>query len=348
MRLNILRGYSHKSWRWFGGLGAAVVVALSSGCSRTSNTPAEAQGQAASSPSAVAQTAPNAVAFDADHAYRVLQAQCDFGPRPMGSDAHTKCREFLIEQLQPLVDDFATQDWAQLIPRGPGAGHTYKMTNILGIIRGKDVTAATEAQSPKLMLCAHWDTRPVADMDPLPANRKKPILGADDGASGVAVLLEMARVLKANRPTQTVVIALWDAEDLGEFFYGARYFANSSSTPVWRKWRPTRSILLDMIGDSDLHVNHETNSLRLAPDLFQQVLDAAADLGQADHFNGPDIEVEDDHLPMNEVGIPSIDLIDFNYRPWHTLDDTPDKCSPASLKVIGDVLLRVCDRAGKV
>lgn len=347
MHFNIVKPYPCKSWRWCVGLGAAVVVVLSTACSRTSNTPAVAQGQTASPPNAAAQVPAN-VSFDADHAYRLLQAQCDFGPRPMGSAAHDKCRAFLMQQLQPLVDDFATQDWSQLIPRGPGAGHTYKMTNILGIIRGKDVTAANEAASPKLLLCAHWDTRPVADMDPLPANRHKPILGADDGASGVAVLLEMARVLKANRPSQTVIIGFWDAEDLGEFFYGARHYANSIGTPAWQKWRPTRSILLDMIGDSDLHVNHETNSLRFAPDLFQQVLDAAADLGQSDHFNGPEIEVEDDHLPLHEVGIPSIDLIDFNYRPWHTLDDTPDKCSPASLKVIGDVLLRVCDRVGKV
>lgn len=335
--------------RWLGEWGLVVTLALTTACSHTANNVAGAAEGQDVKPAGSASTIQTgaAVAFDAAHAYRLLQAQCDFGTRQMGSEGHAKCREFLIQQFKPLVDEFATQDWTQPIAKGPGAGHSYKMTNLLGIIRGKDVAPDTVAQSPNLMFSAHWDTRPVADMDPNPANRNKPILGANDGASGVATLLEMARVLKAQRPAQTVVIALWDGEDLGEFFYGARYFARLSSTPTWKQWRPTRSILLDMIGDSDLHVNRETNSLRMAPDLFQEVLDAAADLGVSDHFDGSPLEVEDDHVPLNAAGIPSIDLIDFNYRPWHTLDDTPDKCSPDSLKVIGDVLLRVASRAGR-
>lgn len=341
-----------RSLPWCAAMGLALAVALTTACSHTSDTvasasenqaPASAAATAGGTGAATVQSAA-AVDFDAARAYRLLQAQCDFGPRPMGSPAHTKCRDFLVQQMQPLVDEFTTQNWNQPVTKGPGAGHTYAMTNLLGMIRGQNAPAG---QTPQLLLCAHWDTRPVADMDPDPVNRSKPILGANDGASGVAVLLEVARVLKSSRPAQTVAVALWDGEDLGEFFYGARHFAELSRTAQWKKWRPDNAILLDMIGDRDLQVDRETNSMRLAPDLYQQVMNSAADLGLAQYFNGPQRDVLDDHIPLNEAGIPAVDLIDFSYRPWHTLDDTPDKCSPASLKVIGTVLLRLCAKWGQ-
>jgi len=286
--------------------------------------------------------------FDAARAWAFLEAQCEFGPRPPSSAAHKQCAEFLAAQLKPVVDEFATQQWTQRVRRGPGAGRSYEMTNFLGVIRGADVAEDATDWGPSLMLCAHWDTRPVADMDGIAANRAKPIVGASDGASGVAVLLEIARALQAQRPAQTVIIALWDGEDLGEFFYGSRHFAESLSTAGFKQWRPTRAILIDMIGDADLRCNRELNSLDFAPELNQEVLDAAASLGLSRHFNGSTIRISDDHVPLHEAGIPAIDLIDFDYSHWHTLRDTPDKCSAASLKVIGDVLLRVVAKSGKV
>ena len=288
------------------------------------------------------------VEFDAARAWALLLAQCELGPRPPGSAAHEKTRDLLASHLRPLVDEFTMQEWTQTIRRGPGAGRSYKMTNLLGVIRGKDVAEDAADWGPSLMLCAHWDTRPVADMEIDAAKRTKPIMGANDGASGVAAVVEIARVLKAARPRQTVIIALWDGEDLGEFFYGSRYFANSLSTAAWKKWRPSRAILLDMIGDRDLRCNRELNSLDFAPELYQEVMDAAAKLGLSRHFNGPSTRISDDHVPLHEAGIPAIDLIDFDYPYWHTLEDTPDKCSPASLKVIGDVLLRLIADEGKV
>ncbi len=322
---------------------------LLAACSRgASHTGAKAAPQPiAAQPAATEPAAP--VAFEAMRAFDLLRAQCDFGPRPPGSAAHAQCRDFLIERLRPLVDEIATQNWTQPITRGPGAGRSFAMTNILGVIRGRSVVDRKDGTwGPSLMLCAHWDTRPVADQEPSAANRRQPIMGANDAASGVAVLLEIARVLKDKRPEQTVLIAFWDGEDLGEFFYGSRYFAKTSSTPAGKKWRPQRAILLDMIGDRDLQCNRELTSLRYAPELYQEVLNAAVDLGLSQHFDGPAIEVQDDHLPLNQAGIPAIDLIDFNYPYWHTLHDTPDKCSPESLKVIGDVLLRVINTSGRI
>ena len=334
-------------------------------CSRGASDQAESRQavpvndvtQPASSKPATGEPATPATEFNRQRAFDLLRAQCDFGPRPPGSAAHDKCRDFLVAQLRPLVDEIITQNWTQPIKRGPGAGRSFAMTNILGVIRGtaaggappggKD-TADAANTGPSLMLCAHWDTRPVADQDPSPANRAKPILGANDAASGVATLLEVARVLKRNRPSLNVIIAFWDGEDLGEFFYGSRYFARMSSTPAWKRWRPDRAILIDMIGDRDLQCNRETNSLRYAPDLYQEVLNAAAGLGLSRHFDGPQMEVQDDHLPLNQAGIPAIDLIDFSYPAWHTVDDTPDKCSPESLSVIGRVLLRVIATSGRV
>jgi glutaminyl-peptide cyclotransferase len=336
-----------KSLIFLGGIPLVAVIALSVArpFDAPLNTSSPASGQAsAEKPAGAAQhepKAPDATAFDAARAFALLQAQCDFGPRSMGSAGHDKCRDFLIEQLRPLVDEIdATQNWTQAIERGPGAGRSFKMTNILGLIRGTAGQGrAAKDVRPDLMLCAHWDTRPVADQDPDPANRQTPILGANDGASGVAVLLEIARVLHARRPTQTIVIALWDGEDLGEFFYGAKYFARMSRTPTYEKWRPQRAILLDMIGDRDLQVNRERNSISSAPELWDEVQQSAAVLGLDRYFDGPSLDVLDDHIPLNRAGIPTIDLIDFAYPLWHTVNDTPDKCSPDSLKVIGDVLL---------
>jgi Zn-dependent M28 family amino/carboxypeptidase len=197
------------------------------------------------------------------------------------------------------------------------------------------------------MLSAHWDTRPVADMDELRANRGKPILGANDGASGVAALLEIARVLYKQRPEKTIVFAFWDGEDLGEFCHGSTYFAKHSREAEWKRFRAKQGILLDMIGDADLELTRDLTSIEYAPQLWDEFHAAAAEIGKSEYFNGPAMPVIDDHVPLNKAGIPTIDLIDFDYPYWHTVEDTPDKCSPASLKVIGDCVLHFIRRGEK-
>jgi Zn-dependent M28 family amino/carboxypeptidase len=201
------------------------------------------------------------------------------------------------------------------------------------------------------LLCAHWDSHPWASQDANPANRNTPIPGANDGASGVAVLLEVARLLKANPPTIGVDIVLFDGEDyakandLSGYLRGSKYFARNKPA----NYNPVYGILLDMIGDAELEILKEGFSVRYAPDIVQLVWETARNLNITQFKNELGQEVIDDHLPLNEVGIKTINLIDFNYpdathRYWHTLDDTPDKCSPESLEAVGVLLLNLIYR----
>ena len=328
-------------------IGAAVAIVAVVAASAL-NRPVSAPQN---SSTAVAASSPveSAAVFEGARAYALLTAQCDFGPRPMGTPAHEKTAAWLQQQLKPVTDEVVLQKWSETIPKGPGAGETFNFTNIFGILRGSE-DEGKDAQKivPDLMLSAHWDTRPVADQDPEQANQAQPILGANDGASGVAALLEMARVLHAERPRKTIVFAFWDGEDLGEFFHGAKYFARHSREAEWKRLRPTRGILLDMIGDADLRVTRDLTSVDFAPQLWTDFHSAAADLNKSQYFNGPAMSVLDDHVPLNRAGIPTIDLIDFNYPAWHTMEDTPDKCSAASLQIIGDVVLHYIRRGQKV
>lgn len=186
-----------------------------------------------------------------------------------------------------------------------------------------------------VLLAAHWDTRPTADQEQTAANRAKPILGASDGASGVAVLLELMRAFKTEAPNVNVVFLFVDGEDLGpgldEMFLGASYFAKHPTSP-----KPEYGILLDMVGDSDLKIQMEPNSAAYAKDLLFRFYRNAGARGFGKYFPTTyQGAIYDDHLALNEGGIPTIDLIDFDYPYWHTLKDTPDKCSPSSLFVVG-------------
>lgn len=268
--------------------------------------------------------------FDGDEAYAYLSAQCAFGPRPPATDAHRQCEQYIVDTIRPNVDELTEQKFHY---SDPDRGKDLLLTNILARINSTG--------KPKIMLCAHWDTRPTADKDFNLDNRSKPIPGADDGASGVAVLLELAKQFHAARPAACVEIAFWDAEDWGpgddKMYLGAKYFAKNAGD-----WRPDEAILIDMIGQKDLEVPEEATSLEQAPELVDTVWTAADDLGYKKNFpRRSDYKIIDDHDPLLDAGIPAIDLIDFNYAYWHTLDDTADKCSPQSLRIVGRVLSRV-------
>ena len=190
-------------------------------------------------------------------------------------------------------------------------------------------------------MCAHWDTRPKADQDTEDDNREKPILGANDGASGVAVLLELARIFQLKPPPYPIDIVLFDAEDMGrrsysdEFLQGSRYFAKNKAFD----YRPNAAIVLDMVGDADLQIFIEQNSQTYAPDLVNSVWTKAEELSQTEFIREVRHAVTDDHLPLLQSGIPAIDIIDYDYPYWHTIEDTPDKCSPESLEKVARVLL---------
>jgi Zn-dependent M28 family amino/carboxypeptidase len=285
----------------------------------------------------VVQNSKPTVAFDPTRAFADLQKQVDFGPRVPNTDGHRKTRDFIVAELGKCADSVTRQDFTATL-----GGTTYQMTNIIGVFN--------PSAQKKLMLCAHWDTRPMADQDSNSANRTKPIPGANDGASGVAVLLEVGRVFKAKKPKVQVIITFFDGEDFtlrpndySNMFLGSKHFAQNMG-----KFRPDEAILIDMIGDSNLGVNRDTYSFDVAPTLYQRVLNAANSLGYANHFDRGTKSVTDDHIPLIQAGVKAIDLIDFDYpdasnRFWHTLQDTPDKCSPNSLKIMGETLLKVVE-----
>lgn len=267
--------------------------------------------------------------FDSDSAFQFLELQCAFGPRNPGSSGYLQCKEWLVEQLKSRNGEVYLQKFTAF---DPISNKNRNLTNIIARFGSPD--------GQPVMLCAHYDTRPIADLDKNPANTKIPILGANDGASGVAVLLEIARLMTLSPPDQSVLIVFFDGEDFGrsshaeEFAQGSRYWALHPVPEM-----PREAVLLDMIGDADLQIPLEWFSRQYAPTLQKRIWDIAEELGSEAFVNRLGPAVEDDHVPLIRAGIPAIDLIDFDYQFWHTLEDTPDKCSAGSLEQVGKVLM---------
>ena len=275
-------------------------------------------------------------AFDGKRAFGYLTAQTDFGPRVANTPAHERCLGYFYRELGLLADTV----WLQPFTHTGYDGKILRFNNV--------VASFNRRATRRVLLCAHWDSRPWADQDAEPKNRAKPVPGANDGASGVAVLLEIANQLKTTPPPTGVDIILFDGEDYGKshdldnFLLGSRHFARNLSGGS----RPDFGILLDMVGDAQLEILKEGNSVQYAPDAVNLIWTTARGLGIAAFVDAPGETVYDDHIPLNEAGIRTVDLIDFNYpdesnRYWHTLEDTPDKCSPESLEDVGNVLLHV-------
>ncbi len=259
---------------------------------------------------------PDSVSFDSSRAYADVQTQVAFGPRIPGAEGHAQIREWMRAELEAA-------GWVVEVQQTERMGHP-----IYNII------AKRNAEPPQIILGAHYDTRMIADNDPDPAKRAEPVPGANDGASGVAVLLELARSL----PNDTVPVWLvfFDAEDNGRiegwnWILGSRAFAEE--IPV----QPQAVIIVDMIGDADLNIYLERNS-NVA--IRTEIWSTAKKLGYGKQFiNEEKYSMEDDHTPFLEAGIPAVDLIDFDYPYWHTIQDTPDKVSAESLQAVGDTLL---------
>jgi glutaminyl-peptide cyclotransferase len=273
------------------------------------------------------QAASNINEFDGQRAYQWLVKQTDLGPRNPGSSGHDAALALLKGELElrgakTVLQPFMHYDAEK--------GITLTMSNIIGSFNPDNLS--------RIILCAHWDTRPFADRD-TPANADKPILGANDGGSGVAVLMELARLMQASAPPVGVDIVLFDGEDYGKegdldnYCLGSRYFADNHAG-----FYPRFAILLDMIGDADLRIPVEGYSEQYAPDVVDLVWGEAERLGVYQFSREINGYIFDDHVVLNQGGIRAIDLIDFDYPAWHTLGDTADKCSPASLKAVGDVL----------
>ncbi|MEX2116344.1 MAG: M28 family peptidase, partial [Bacteroidota bacterium] len=274
--------------------------------------------------------------FDGQRAFQYLKQQTDFGPRNPGSDGYRQCLAFLHSELSTRADSVFLQRFSYRTSRG----ESYQGTNI--------VARFGRTPGPRILLTAHWDTRPWADQDVNPGNYAKPILGANDGASGVAVLLEFARIFSTNPPPAGFDIVLFDAEDVGEsgnsesYAQGSQYFAKN--LPANTQYR--YAINFDMVGDKNLEIRRESNSDTYAPALMDAVFNRARLLRYPQFIDEKIPGIYDDHIPLNQANIPAIDLIDFNYpdhtnRYWHSMDDTPDKCSPESLDAVGTVILHL-------
>jgi glutaminyl-peptide cyclotransferase len=311
---------------------SAALMAMLWGCqsSAVQQERADAAPIQAQTPAASAEPRARRPEFDGANAFEMLKRQCEFGPRPPGTEAARKTRAFLIAQLRQYADQVETQDFTYR--DRVYTNREINLSNIVGIFH-------PEAKR-RVLLCAHWDTRPVADMEMDAQKRRQPILGANDGASGVAVLLELARLFKQQKPEVGVVMVFLDGEDYGDWdrmegvLLGAKHFARNM-----KKYRLEYGILLDMIGDRNLQVYREVNSERYAPHVNDRVFRIARELGlEKNVIDQLKTEVIDDHIPINEAGLPTINLIDFDYAYWHTLEDTVDKCSPQSLAIIGSLV----------
>lgn len=270
--------------------------------------------------------------FDGTRAFDQLQKQCEFGPRNPGSVGYKNCRDYLIQMMQRYAEQTILQPFLLHFGRPT---QTLQATNIIARFHPQ--------KEPRLLLCAHWDTRPWADMDPDPKNRTRPILGANDGASGVAVLLELARLLQLSKPALGVDIVFFDGEDVGDshlpstFCHGATAFAETYGNRFGYRF----GILLDMVGDKDLQIFYESYSLQSAPQIVHKVWQQAQALGISEFIGQEGYAVYDDHMPLLRVGIPCIDIIDFDYPHWHTLQDVPANCSAASLEKVGRVVTAI-------
>lgn len=290
-------------------------------------------------------------AFDSQRAFADLEAQCDFGPRAPGSTAHDACAQFLQDALADAGARVVTQDFSS----ATGLSATvYDFTNILGVF-------AESAAGEPLLLGAHWDSRAIADREPDPARRDQPILGANDGASGVAVLLELARAFAQTAPPRPVIIGFFDAEDQGGprnsglqhggWIIGSSYLA--VNWPDGVPW-PAQMILLDLVGGDSLHnprigtpsmtddvfrLPMERGSLEASPDLVDEIWTIAGRLGHEAFVREVGADVLDDHVPFLDAGVEAIDIIEFAPPEWHTHDDTPEHCSADSLLQVGDTLL---------
>lgn len=315
-------------------LASVASILLIVGCTKDQRKP-DSQSEARPS-STSAQSTMQIPKFSGAKAFDLLVRQTKFGPRNPGSSGHAACLEFLTGEMRRYADTVKLQQFNY----SGYQNDRFPLTNIIG--------SFNPAASSRVILCAHWDTRPRADNDEDKKRWNEPIIGANDGASGVAVLLELAYLFKKARPSIGVDLALWDGEDYGKegdidrYLIGSKYFAAHKPDD----YNPRFGILLDMIGDKFLDIPKEQHSVQYASDIVDLVWRTARELGYSQFVDETGEMITDDHLPLNEVGIKTIDLIDFDYpdptnRFWHSHNDVPENCSAESLEAVGTVLTHV-------
>jgi glutaminyl-peptide cyclotransferase len=266
--------------------------------------------------------------FNGQTAMTYVERQMSFGPRIPNTPGHKQTGDWILAELRARADTVIVQEINHPIS---GRG-TLRLRNFFARFRPE----ATE----RVLFLAHWDTRPMADRSDNLGQQRMPVPGANDGASGVAVLLGVADALKATPPTIGVDLLFVDAEDYGDFadtndvLIGSRWFA-AHQPPGYQ---PLYAVLFDMVGDKDRQIYQEGNSVAFAPEVVQRVWRVAASLGFEREFV-PSVRhtLTDDHISLQKAGIRAIDVVDFDYPAWHTTADTIEKVSASSLQIVGDV-----------
>lgn len=285
-------------------------------------------------------------AFNADSAWSYTQQQVAFGPRVPGTAGAQKAGDWIVAMMKQRADTVIEQRWVHKTL----TGDSLPLRNVLARFNPK----ATQ----RILYITHWDTRPVADSDPVLGNRTTPILGANDGAAGVGLFIALGDALKKAPPGVGVDLLFVDGEDYGKSFdppysdvlLGSQYFAEHLPAP---DYRPMFGVLWDMIADKDLNIMQENRSVNGAPEVVNRVWQKAAELGYSKYFiSQAGYDVIDDHVPFLERGMRVIDVVDLDYGPpsvtgnvspnyHHTLGDTMEHISKQSLQIVGDVALAI-------
>jgi glutaminyl-peptide cyclotransferase len=276
--------------------------------------------------------------FDGASAFRYLEQQLAFGYRIPGTEGHRRMAAWLDSMARRRADSVILQRWTHVTAKGD----SLELQNV--------IARFNPAAEKRILFLAHWDTRPVTDGKQSPDSTQK-VMGANDGASGVALLLGVADVLKRAPPAPDLGVDLLftDGEDYGDFekeidvLIGAKYYAEHQPPGP----KPLYAVLFDLVGDKDLQIYQEGNSVTGAPEVVSLVWDTARDLGYGKIFvDTPDYVLVDDHVALQRAGLRAIDVVDFHYPPHHTPFDTIDKVSGESLQIVGDVALALVRREG--
>lgn len=292
--------------------------------------------------------------FNADSAYAFCATQCEFGPRTMNSDAHERCAQWIGQQFS----QYGCQVTFQRADLKGYDGTILKSTNI---IASRQQSTTTQQPQPRILVCAHWDSRPWADNDPDKENWKKPVMAANDGASGVAVMLELARLLQLHDSARVAVdFICFDAEDWGvpqweeeayadSWALGSQYWASNPSPLKPDAYQ--YAILLDMVGGQGAKFYREGYSLQYARSVVEKVWQAAGTAGYGSLFVNKDMgHITDDHVPVNEQAhIPCVDIINCypdceqsSFGPtWHTINDDMQHIDRNTLRAVGQTLIQL-------
>ena len=281
--------------------------------------------------------------FDGEKALAYVRTFMDFGARVPGTEAHKKAGDWIVSEMRARADTVYVQEWTYTTTIAVGARPVGTKLPLRNVIARFNPMA-----EERLLYVTHWDSRPVADKSSTEPERQAATPGANDGGSGVGLFLALGDVLKATPPGIGVDLVFVDGEDYGQFtpdvdvLLGSMHFASNLPSA---NYHPLFGIVFDMIGETDLRIQQEEHSLNRAPEVVERVWRTASEMGHGNVFvPSATYAITDDHLPLLDKGLRVIDVIDLDYAYHHTVNDTVDKLSARSLKVVGDVAWKLIQR----